>query len=292
MSIQRSIQTGVMIGQTLQTAALRQQVAQLQQLELSRQQQEDTVASYRQLVFDARKVLDEAERTLAHDPLGACYSTSLACLNLGRINDSIFPDLHDKEVLYQNQRRGAELLSHIQASLDSESFQQLYRLAWLEEVRIGLLRLTIWLKIREKVDSAGFFFIPSPGLFRGILLFFGGNIVGGFVAAMLFAIYHPLGIVAYFAFNGITLLIFDYFIRNKINRDCHALAQQVGGWVGKGFSPKVGRKLVEQARAELSSWEYRTTANSSLDAARELDRVDQEIVQLRKTYFPEAEPAA
>jgi hypothetical protein len=291
MSIQRSIQTGVMIGQALQTTALRQQVAQMQELELARQQQEDAVASYRQLVFNARKVLDEAEQVLVHDPLGACYSISLACLNLGRINDSIFPDFHEKEVLYQNQRRGAQLLSHIQASLAPDAFQHLYRLAWLDEVRIGLRRLITWLKIREKVDAAAFFFTPSPGLFRGILLFFGGNIVGGSVAAVLFSIAHPLGTIVYLSCNGITLLIADTIIRNKIIRDCHAVAQQIGGWVGKGLSRKSARVMVEQAREHLKLWDYSSTANSSAAARQELAKVEEEVRRLSDAYFPmEASP--
>lgn len=286
MSIQRSIQTGVMIGQALQTAALRNQVAQMQQFAQAQQEQADAIATWRQLVFNARKTLDEAERALASDPAGACYSIALAYLNLNRIHESIFAEFQEKETLYQNQRRAADLLSHAQSFISQEVAQQLYRLAWLDEVKIGLLNLATWLETREKVDAKAIFFVPAPGVFRNILLFIGGNIAGGTVAAMVFYVAHPLGIITYIACNGITLMIADPIVRNKIIRDCHAMAQKTGGWVGKGFSPKSARVLVEQARARLSSWDYRTTANSSSEARQELENLDQEIAQLSEAYFP------
>jgi len=286
MSIQRSLQTGVMIGQALQTAALRNQVAQMQQFARVQQDHADAIASWRQLVFNARKTLDEAERALASDPVGACYSLSLAYLNLHRINESIFSNFQEKETLYQNQRRAADLLSHAQTLVSQETAQHLHRLAWLDEVKIALLNLTMWLEIREKVDSKAIVFIPAPGFIRGILLFIGGNIAGGALAAMVFYLAHPLGIVVYFACNGITLLIADTVLRNKVIRDCHVVAQKTGGWVGKGFCPKSARILVEQARMRLSSWNYPAAANSGAETKQELANIDQEIAQLSGTYFP------
>jgi hypothetical protein len=286
MSIQRSIQTGVMIGQALQTAALRNQVAQMQRFAMVQQEQADAIASWRQLVFNARKILDEAERALVNDTIGACYSISLAYLNLNRLNESIFADFQEKEMLYQNQRRAADLLSHAQTLVSQDTAEHLHRLAWLDEVKIALLNLVMWLEVREKVDSRAIFFVPAPGLGRGVLLFFGGNIVGGTLAAMVFYVAHPLGIIIYFACNGITLVIADAIIRSKIIKDCHVMAQKAGGWVGRGFSPKSARVMMEQARTRLSSWDYRTAANSSSEANQELANIDQEITQLSEAYFP------
>src|SRR6202453_1806013 len=286
MSIQRSIQTGVMIGQALQTAALRNQVAQMQRFALAQQEQADAIASCRQLVFNARKTLDEAERALAMDPVGACYSLFLAYLNLQRISESIFTDFHEKEALYQNQRRAADLVSHAQTLVSEETAQHLHRLAWLEEVKVALFNLVLWLEIREKVDSKAIFFMPPPGVGPGILLFVGGNIAGGTLAAVVFYLAHPFGILIYLCCNGITLLIADSIIRNKTIQSCHAMAQTVGGWVGKGFSTKSARALVEQARARLSSWDYHMAVNSSSEAKHELARIDQEVTQLSAAYFP------
>jgi hypothetical protein len=287
MSLQRSLQTGLLIGTNLQTAALRQQVAQLQQLAIAQEQQQNEIQSWRQLAFEGHKLLDTAERELQRDPMGAVFSIRVAHLSLCRISDAIFPDLADKQALYANQQRAATLLAHGESLVPAEVAQGLHRLAWLHQVRSNLLQLEAWLEIEERVRGAAILFVPSPGFFRGILLFVGGNIMGSVIGAVLAAIAPPIGILAFLACNGITLLIADTVARNKLLEKCNARAQKAGGWVGSEMRPPAARMLVEQSRARLSSWSYRSTATTSADASAELAKVDAEIDQLRQAYFPQ-----
>jgi hypothetical protein len=51
--------------------------------------------------------------------------------------------------------------------------------------------------------------------------------------------------------------------------------------------PSTARQFVEQIRAQLSSWEYKSTATTSAVAAQELSTVDAEIAELQQAHFPQ-----
>jgi hypothetical protein len=287
MSIQRTLQTGLLIGANLQASALRTQVAKMQQLAAAQQQQQDQLGAMRQIVFEAHKLLDVAQHEIEQNPVQAVYATRIASFGLMRVDEKSFPDFSDKQELYRNQQRAVDLLAHAEPLLPIETAQDVHRLAWLQQVRGPLTALHTWLQITENIQGSAILFTPPAGFFRGLLILILGNIVGGMFAGVLFAVAHLLGFLVYLTCNGITLLIADTVLRKKLLSKCDTMARKVGGWVGPGMRPVAARQFAEQTRAQLSSWEYPTTATTANEAGKELAIVDGEITQLQQTYFPQ-----
>jgi hypothetical protein len=284
VSIHRTIQTGLLIGNNLQTAALRSQVAQMQQLAETQQQREDQLGAMRQIVFESHQLLDTAEHHLPHNPVHAVFATRIASLHLMRPDARDLPSLEDKQALYQNQRRAAELLCRGETLLPTETAQGLHRLAWLQQVRMPLVTFATWLKIAEMVQRAAILFTPSAGIFRGVMIFIAGNVIGSFFVGIFFEISHVLGLLVYLSFNGITLLITDTIARQKLLVKCNTMATQVGGSVSSKMRPATARQLVEQCREALGSWGYKSMATTSGQADDELAKVDAEIEQLHRNF--------
>jgi hypothetical protein len=287
MSLQRTINTGLLLGANLQAAGLRRQVTQMQQLAAAQQNQQDQIASMRQIVFESHKLLDGAEHNLERNPAQAVYAVRIASFSLAQVHEASFTDLADKKALYENQQRAANLLARSESVLPAEIAQDLHRLAWLQQVHVNLLSLLIWLEIAETMRASAILFTPPAGFFRGLLILIMGNIIGGMIAGVLFHAAHLIGFLVYLGCNGITLLIADIVARQKLLKKCDTRAREIGGWVGSKMRPSTARQFVEQSRAQLSSWEYKSTATTSAVAAQELSTVDAEIAELQQAHFPQ-----
>jgi hypothetical protein len=285
MSIQRSIQTGLLIGNNLQTAALRSQVAQMQQLAVAQQSQQNEIEGARQIIFEAHKLLDTAERNLQTDPLGAVYTVRMAQFSARYLDEGALPNLGDKQALYQNQRRGADLLARGESLLAPEAAQAMHRLVWLHQIRATLFQFHTWLQIAERLRGSAFLFVPPPGFVRGLILFIAGQLFGALFAGYVLLLSQILALIVFVCFNGITLIFADIFFRQRLLGKCNVLAQTAGGWVGPQMRTPVARRLAEQLRAQLSSWDYRSTSKTSEEAGKELAKLDQEIAHIRQVYF-------
>ena len=285
MSIQRTIQTGLLIGNNLQTAALRSQVAQMQRLAVAQQSQQTEIEGARQIIFEAHKLLDTAECNLQIDPLGSVYTVRMAQFSACYLNEGTLPNLGDKQALYQNQRRGADLLARGEPLLAPEAAQAMHRLAWLQQVRAALFQFQTWLVIAERLRGSAYLFIPPPGFIRGLILFVAGQLAGALFAGYVLLLSQILALIAFVCFNGITLIFADIHFRQSLLRKCNVLAQTAGGWVGPQMRAPVARRLAEQLRAQLSSWDYRSTSKTSKEAGKELAQLDEEIAHIRQVYF-------
>jgi len=281
MSVQQSIQTGVIIGQAIQTARMRQELAQVQQLLVMQQNQQEQLAAWRQIMFEARKLLDAAAAQIDQDPVGAVYLIRLAGLSLGRVPETTFPGLQDKESLYQMTRYANTLLVQGEGRLSPEIARDLHRLAWREQMRPSFLSFKTWLEIEEKIQDAAIVFIP------GAAIFFSGMVLANIIAPLSWMMLHVAAIscLLWLATNGITLFIIASAARSRVLAACDLLAKKAGGWVGPNLTRKGAAALVEQARAHLSSWGCKSTVTSSYEAGKGLAAVDAEIVQLRQLYF-------
>jgi len=274
MSIQQSIQTGVIIGNTIQTARLRQ-------LLVAQHTQQQEIAAWRQIMFEGRKLLDAAARQINEDPVSAVYLVRLAGLSLGRVPETVFPDLRDKESLYQLVRHADDLLAQGEGRLSPEIAKDVHRLAWLEQMRLPFHSFVTWLQIQEKLRDHAILFTP------GVVTFLVGMILCNILTPLSWSLLHVVifSVALWLASNGITLVLVVIGLRAKLLAACDQMAKKAGGWVGPDLRPRGAAQLVETARAQLSSWGYRSTAVTSYEAGKGLAQVDAEIVQLRQLYL-------